>query len=188
GQAASTARAELLGESARIHWFRGEYERAERELAAASELAPDHGSNELRASLLTTQGVVAMWAGDLPEARRLTDGAIAVAPIGTSSRFRALANRAMFERAGGDLVAHEALQTAAVEEAERAGDRPNLRWLLWTDILTACLFGRWDESLRRVDEQIALGPHYTLDGLLSLKAYMLGARGQLSAARTCRDE
>jgi hypothetical protein len=111
-----------------------------------------------------------------------------VAPIGSSSRFRAVANRAMFEWAEGDLEAQEPLQAAAVEEAERAGDLPNLRWLLWTNILNACLFGRWDESLRRADEQIALGPHYTLDSLLALKAYMLGARGQLGAARACRDE
>ncbi|HEU5243536.1 MAG TPA: AAA family ATPase [Gaiellaceae bacterium] len=188
GRPASTARAELLAESARIHWFRGEYERAERELAAASELVPDHGSNELRATVLTTQGVVAMWDGDLDEARRLTDAAIDVAPIGSSSRFRALANRAMFEWAEGDLAAQEPLQAAAVEEAERAGDKPNLRWLQFTDILNACLFGRWDEALRRAEEQIALGRHYRLDGFLNLKAYILAARDQLGAARACRDE
>jgi class 3 adenylate cyclase/tetratricopeptide (TPR) repeat protein len=188
GRPASPARAELLAESARVHWFRGEYERAERELVAAAELMAGHGTDELRATLLTTQGVVAMWAGDLDEARRLTDGAIAVAPIGSSSRFRALANRAMFEWAEGDLEAQEPLQAAAVEEAERAGDKPNLRWLEFVDILNACLFGRWDEALRRADEQIALGPHYRLDGFLNLRAYMLAARDQLDPARACRDE
>ena len=188
GRPASPARAELLAESARIHWFRSEYERAEQELAAASELLPAHGSNELRATVLTTQGVVAMWDGDLDEARRLTDAAISVAPIGSSSRFRAVANRAMFEWAEGDLEAQEPLQAAAVEEAERAGDLPNLRWLVWTNILNASLFGRWDEALRQAGEQIALGPHYTLDSLLNLEAYLLAARDQLGAARACRDE
>jgi tetratricopeptide (TPR) repeat protein len=188
GRPASTARAELLAESARIHWFRGEYERAERELAAASELVPCHGSNELRASLLTTQGVVAMYGGDLDEARRLTDAAIDIAPIGSSSRFRALANRAMFEFAEGDNEAWEPLHAAAVEEAERAGDRPNLRWLETGSVGDAMFFGRWDEALRRADEQIALGPHYTLDNILYVKGYMLAARDQLKVARACRDE
>jgi len=188
GRPASSARAELLAESARVHWFRGEYERAERELAAASDLAPDHGSNELRASLLATQGVVAMTDGDLDEARGLYDAAIAVAPIGSSPRFRALSNRAILEYVEGDIEAQQPLLAAAVEEAERAGDRPNLRWLEWMIIHTALLFGRWDEVLRRVDGQIALGPHYTLDSLLHVKAYVLAARDQLGAARACRDE
>ena len=150
-------------------------------------MAAGQGSNELRGSLLTTQGVVAFYDGELDEARRLADAAIAVAPIGSSSRFRALANRAMLEWAEGDLEAQEPLQAAATEEAERAGDRPNLRWLEWTNVLNACLFGRWDESLRRAEEQIALGPHYTLDSLLSLKAYMLAARDARSRS-SCRDE
>jgi class 3 adenylate cyclase/tetratricopeptide (TPR) repeat protein len=188
GRPASLARAELLAESARIHWFRDEYERAERELAEASELAASHGSGELRASLLTTQGVVAMFEGDLDEARRLTDAAIAVAAIGSSSRFRALANRAMHEWAEGDIEAWQPLHAAAVEEAERAGDLPNLRWLEWTTITHAVLFGRWDEALRRAEEQIALGAHYQLDAVLYLKAYVLAARDQVGAARACRDE
>jgi class 3 adenylate cyclase len=188
GRPASPARAELLAESARIHWFRADYERAERELAAAWELASDHGSNELRASLLTTQGVVALTDGELDEARRLMAAAIDVAPIGSSPRFRALANRGVIEWIEGDMQAWKPLQAAAVEEAERAGDRPNLRWLEWTTISDAQLFGRWDEVLRRVEEQIALGPHYTLDTVLYLKAYVLGARDQLDTARTCRDE
>jgi class 3 adenylate cyclase len=190
GRPASPARAELLAESARIHWFRGAYDRAQEELAAAVELELEagQGSNELRGSLLTTQGVVAFYDGDLDEARRLADAAIAVAPIGSSSRFRALANRAMLEWAEGDLEAQEPLQAAATEEAERAGDRPNLRWLEWTNIANASLLGSWDEALRRAEEQIALGPHYTLDSLLNLKAYMLAARDQLGAARACRDE
>jgi class 3 adenylate cyclase/tetratricopeptide (TPR) repeat protein len=188
GRPASPVRGQLLAESARVHWFRGEYERAQEELAGATALLPAHGSNDLRATLLTLQGVVAMWAGDLDEARRLTDAAIAVAPIGSSSRFRAVANRAMFEWAEGDLEAQEPLQAAAVEEAERAGDLPNLRWLVWTNILNASLFGRWDEALRRAEEQIALGPHYTLDSLLNLKAYLLAARDQLGPARACLDE
>ena len=188
GRPASSARAELLAESARIHWFRGEYDRAERELAEALELAPGHGSNELRATLLTTQGVVAMSDGDLDEARRLTDAAIAVAPIGSSSRFRALANRALYDWAEGDTEAWEPLHAAAVEEAERAGDRPNLRWLAVGSIGDAMFFGRWDEALRRAEEQIALGPSYTLDSILYVKGYMLAARDQLDAARACRDE
>jgi class 3 adenylate cyclase/tetratricopeptide (TPR) repeat protein len=188
GRPDSSARAELLAESARIHWFRGDYERAEQELAAASELVPDYGSNELRASLLTTQGIVAMSDGDLDEARRLTDAAIDIAPIGSSSRFRALANLGTYEWAEGDMEAWELRQAAAVEEAERAGDRPNLRWLEWFGISTALSFGRWDEVLRRAEEQVALGPHYALDGILSFKAYVLAARDQLGPARACRDE
>jgi class 3 adenylate cyclase len=188
GRPASPARAELLAESARIHWFRGERERAERELAEALELAAGHGSNELRASLLTTQGVFATFDGDLDEGRLLTDAAIGVAPIGSSPRFRALANRAVYEWAEGDLEAWQPLQAAAVEEAERAGDRPNLRWLEEKTITTAILFGRWDEALRRAEEQIALGPHYTRDSILSVTAYVLAARDQLGVARACRDE
>ncbi|HKN62807.1 MAG TPA: AAA family ATPase [Gaiellaceae bacterium] len=188
GRPGSSVRGQLLAESARVHWFRGEYERAQEELAAASELLPEQGSNDLRATLLTLQGVVAMWDGDLDAARRLTDAAIEVAPIGASSRFRALANRAMFEWAEGDIVGQEPLQAAAVEEAERAGDRPNLRWLQFTDILNAFLFGRWDEALRRADEQVALGPHYRLAGIFNLKAYLLAARDQLAPARACLDE
>ena len=188
GRPASPARAELLAESARIHWFRGDYDRAERDLAEAVELAPAHGSNELRASLLVTQGVVAMAAGDLDEGRRLTDTAIELAPIGSSPRFRALANCAVFEWTDGAMDAFEPLQAAAMEEAERAGDRPNLRWLEWGWIHKALLFGSWDEALRRGDAQIALGPHYTLDSILLFKAYILGARDQLAAARACRDE
>jgi class 3 adenylate cyclase/tetratricopeptide (TPR) repeat protein len=188
GRPASSARAELLAESARIHWFRGEYERAERELAEAIELAPDHGSNELRASLLVTQGVVAMTDGDLDEGRRLTDAAIEVAPIGSSPRFRALSNRAVFEWTEGDMPAWERQQAPALEEAERAGDRPNLRWLEWGSIHNAVLFGSWDEALRRAEEQIALGPHYTLDSILYYKATILAARDELGVARACRDE
>jgi class 3 adenylate cyclase/tetratricopeptide (TPR) repeat protein len=188
GRPASPARAELLAESARIHWFRGEYERAERDLASASELAADHGSNELRSSLLTTQGVFAMSAGDLDEARRLADAAIDIAPIGSFSRFRTLSNRATYEWSEGDMEAWERQQAAAVEEAERAGDRPNLRWLEGYAVSHAVLFGRWDEVLRRAEVQIALGPHYTLDGILEFKAYVLAARDQLAAARACRDE
>ena len=86
------------------------------------------------------------------------------------------------------MQAWRSLQVAGVEEAERAGDRPNLRWLAWTTITDSVLFGRWDEALRLVDEQIALGPHYLLDTILYLKAYMLAARGQLAPARACRDE
>jgi class 3 adenylate cyclase/tetratricopeptide (TPR) repeat protein len=188
GQPASSARAELLAASARAHWFRGEYERAERELAEALELAPEHGSTELRASLLTTQGVVAMSDGDLDEARRLTDAAIEIAPIGSESRFRALSNRGTFEWAEGDMAAWELQQAAAVEDAERTGDQPSLRWLEWFTTAQAVSFGRWDEVLRRAEEQIVLGPHYTLDGILYFKAYMLAARDQLSPARACRDE
>ena len=188
GRPASPVRAELLAESARIHWFRGEYERAERELAAALELAPGQGSNELRASLLTTQGVVALWDGDLGEARRLTEAAIAVAPIGSSPRLRAFSNRCVFEWTEGDMDAWRPMQAAAVEEAERAGDRPNLRWLSWAPIAHAVLFGRWDEALRRAEEDIALGPNYTLDSILCAKAYILVARDQLDAARACRDQ
>jgi class 3 adenylate cyclase/tetratricopeptide (TPR) repeat protein len=188
GRPATTARAELLAESARVHWFREDYERAERELAEALELASDQGSNELRGSLLTTRGVVAMTDGDLDEARRLTDAAIAIAPIGSSARFRALSNRAVYEYVEGDTEAWQPLQAAAVEEAERAGDRPSLRWLEWMSIHLALLYGRWDEAVRRVDEQIALGPHYTLDSLLHVKAYILAARDQLGAARACRDD
>jgi class 3 adenylate cyclase/tetratricopeptide (TPR) repeat protein len=188
GHPASPARAELLAESARIHWFRGDYERAERELAEAVELATVRGSSELRASLLTTQGVVAMTDGELDEARRFMDAAIEVGPIGSSPRFRALANRGVIEWTEGDIQAWEPLQAAAVEEAERAGDRPNLRWLAWTTITHAVIFGRWDEALRLSDEQIALGQHYMLDTFLYLKAYLLAARDQLGAARACRDE
>ena len=188
GRPESPARAELLAESARIYWFRGEYERAERELSAASELAAGHSSNELRASLLTTQGVVAMSDGALDEARRLTDAAIDVAPIGSAARFRALANRALYEFADGDTETWEPLHAAAVEEAERAGDRPNLRWLETGSVGNAMFFGRWDEALRRAEEHIALGPHYTLDSILGVKGYMLAARDQLDAARACRDE
>jgi len=188
GRPASPARAELLAESARIHWFRGDYERAERDLASASELVPAHGSNELRASLLTFQGVVAMSDGDLDEARRLTGAAIEIAPIGSFSRFRALSNRGTFEWSEGDMEAWERVHAAAVEEAERAGARPNLRWLEWFTTSTALTFGRWDEVLRRAEEQIALGPHYMLDGILYFKAYVLAARDQLAAARACRDE
>jgi class 3 adenylate cyclase/tetratricopeptide (TPR) repeat protein len=188
GRPASPVRGQLLAESARVRWFRGEYERAQQELAGATELLPDEGSNDLRATLLTLQGVVAMWSGELDAARHLTDAAIGVAPIGSSSRFRALANRAMFEWAEGDLEAQVPLQAAAVEEAERAGDRPNLRWLQFTDILNAALFGRWDEALRQVEEQIALGAHYRLVDFLNLKAYLLAARDQLPAARACLDE
>jgi hypothetical protein len=129
-----------------------------------------------------------MTDGDLDEARRLTDAAIAVAPIGTSARFRALSNRAIFEYVEGDTEGWQPLVAAAVEEAERAGDRPNLRWLEWMSIHYALLYGRWDEAVRRVDEQVALGPHYTLDSLLHVKAYLLAARDQLGAARACRDE
>ncbi len=188
GRPSSPARAELLAESARVHWFRGDYDRAERELAEAVELASDHGSNELRASLLTTQGVVAMSDGDLGEARRLTNAAIAVAPIGSSPRLRAFANRCVFEWADGDAEAWEPMQAAAVEEAERAGDRPNLRWLAWAPISHAIQFGRWDEALRLAEEQIGLGPHYILDSIIYLKAYLLAARDHLEAARACRDE
>jgi hypothetical protein len=42
--------------------------------------------------------------------------------------------------------------------------------------------------LRRIEEQIALGPHYTLDSVLNYKAYILAARDQLGQARMCRDE
>jgi hypothetical protein len=49
-------------------------------------------------------------------------------------------------------------------------------------------FGRWDEVLRRAEAQIALGPHYTLDSMFNLKAYILAAREQPAAARACRDE
>jgi class 3 adenylate cyclase/tetratricopeptide (TPR) repeat protein len=188
GSSTSPARAELLAESARIHWLGDEYERAERELSEAIELAADHGSSELRASLLTTQGAMAMFDGDLDEARRVTDAAIAEAPIGSAPRFRALSNRAMFEWAEGDTEAWERLQAAAVEEAERAGDRPNLRWLGFTSLSHEILFGRWDEALRRADEDIALGPHYHLNNVLCLKSYILAARDQLDAARACRDE
>ena len=188
GRPASLARAELLAESARIHWFRGEYDRAQRELAEAVKLAPAHGSNELRASLLVTQGVVALTDGDLDGGRRLTDAAIECAPIGSSSRFRALANRAVYEWTEGDMAAWEGLQAKAIEEAERAGDRPNLRWLEWGSIHNAVLIGSWDEALRRAEEQIALGPHYTLDSILYYKALVLGARDQLGIARASRDE
>jgi hypothetical protein len=75
-----------------------------------------------------------------------------------------------------------------VEEAERAGDRPNLRWLEWYELNHALSFGRWDEVLRRTEEQIALGAHYTLDGILLNKAYILAARDQLAPARACRDD
>ena len=188
GRPASPARAELLAESSRIHWFRGEYERAEQELAGAVELAAADGSSELRASLLTTQGVVALTDGELDEARRLMDAAIEVGPIGSSPRFRALSNRGVIEWTEGDLQAWEPLQAAAVEETERAGDRPNLRWLAWTTITHAVAFGRWDEALRMSNEQIELGPHYMLDTFLYLKAYLLAARDQLGPARACRDE
>jgi len=106
--------------------------------------------------------------------------AVALAPIGSSSRFRALSNRATYEWAEGDSEAWERAQVAAVEEAERAGDRPNLRWLEWFALTQAACFGRWDEVLRRVEEQIALGPHYTLDSILYIKAYILAARDRLS--------
>lgn len=86
------------------------------------------------------------------------------------------------------MEAWELVQAAAVEEAERAGARPNLRWLEWFTTSTALTFGRWDEVLRRAEEQIALGPHYMLDGILYFKAYVLAARDQLAAARACRDE
>jgi hypothetical protein len=94
----------------------------------------------------------------------------------------------MFEWAEGDTEAWERLQAAAVEEAERAGDRPNLRWLGFTSLSHEILFGRWDEALRRADEDIALGPHYHLNNVLCLKGYILAARDRLDAARACRDE
>jgi tetratricopeptide (TPR) repeat protein len=126
--------------------------------------------------------------GELDEARRLMDAAIDLAPIGSSPRFRALANRAIIDWTEGDMQAWAPLQAAAIEEAERAGDLPNLRWLAWTTITDGVLFGRWDEALRQTDEQIALGPHYLFDTILYLKAYMLAARDQLAPARACRDE
>jgi tetratricopeptide (TPR) repeat protein len=116
------------------------------------------------------------------------DAAIEVGPIGSSPRFRALSNRGVIEWTEGDLQAWEPLQAAAVEETERAGDRPNLRWLAWTTITHAVAFGRWDEALRMSNEQIELGPHYMLDTFLYLKAYLLAARDQLGPARACRDE
>jgi class 3 adenylate cyclase/tetratricopeptide (TPR) repeat protein len=187
GAPPSPALAAVLAESSRAALFEGAYEEAERDGALALELSTRFSLDEQRAAVLVNSAVLKYVEGDLAQCDRLVEEAIAVAPAGSPSLFRALANHALTAFATGDHERWRARQARAVEAAMRAGDRSNLLWLEAQGIEEAVEDGRWDEALRRIDEFLANGQHYRSHSLLLLRAYVLASRGAVAEARELRD-
>jgi class 3 adenylate cyclase/tetratricopeptide (TPR) repeat protein len=181
------ALAAVLAESARLATFAGRLEDAERDADGAAELAERFGLDELRASVLVTRGTASFIAGELDEARDRLGAAAALAPPGSTPLFRALANLATIESSYGDLEAWKVRHAAALDAAQRAGDRQNILWLESQRIGYLVDFGAWDEALRLVDELYGPAAAYH-DATVSLvKAAILASRGVLDEARALRD-
>jgi class 3 adenylate cyclase/tetratricopeptide (TPR) repeat protein len=187
GRPPSAAFAALLHESARNAIFQERFEDAAVDLHAAFELADTVGGDELRASLLTTEGVLRMNEGKLEEAADATERAVELAPPGSIPRIRALANLAVVDFTAGDVVSWRRRHDAAVAEATRTGDRPNLRWLEANSIGWAVYFGDWDEALRRADALRADGTHYQARTPFLIAAEIFVSRDAVANGLAMRD-
>jgi hypothetical protein len=177
----SPALATVLAESARIHIFSGEYVEGEREAAEAAALAAELGLDELVASVLVTQAVVKWIDGDLVEARAMYAHAAELAPPGSPTLFRALANIATTDSTAGDNDAWLESHAAAMDAAQRAGDRPNIEWMAVQRLLYDVDFGNWDEVVRVTNELFEREtPDYTT---LFGKAMVAAARGEVDYPR-----
>jgi len=187
GKAPSPALAAVLAESARLSVFAGSIEAGESEAAEAGELAARFGLDELRASVRVTQAVVKLIAGDLEVSRSMLEEAAEIAPPGTPPLFRALANMATVDSSSGDADAFRVSYAAALDAAQRAGDRPNVRWLQFQHVEYLYDVGEWDEILRVLHELGDDDPSYSDHIAMVTKAAVLGARGDLVQARQLRD-
>jgi tetratricopeptide (TPR) repeat protein len=183
----SPALAAVLAESARLAVFSARYGEGEGETAAAEELAARFGLDELRASVLVTRGVLKTIDGELAEASALYESSLELAPPGTPPVLRALANLATLEVLAGNRERWRRRHAAAVDVAQRTGDRANLLWLEQQRVAYLIEFGEWDEALRRVDDAFGGDANYLDRSVQLIRAAIVAARGRLEDARQMRD-
>jgi class 3 adenylate cyclase/tetratricopeptide (TPR) repeat protein len=188
GSPPSPALAAVLAESARLAIFAGTVEDGEREAAKAGELAAQFGLDELSASVRVTQAVIKFMDGELAVARSMLETAVEIAPPGTPPLFRALANMATVDSSSGDAAAFRVSFAAALDAAQRAGDRPNVRWLQFQHVYYLYDFGEWDEILRVLDGLAGEDPSYSDHAGTLVRAAVVAARGDLVQAKSLRDE
>jgi hypothetical protein len=186
GTPPSPAHATVLAESARINIFSANYADGEREAAEARRLAEQFGLDELRAAVITTQGVVKMIDGQLEEARAMYVEAASLAPPGSPQLFRALANIASSDSTAGYSEHWLASYTAAMEAVQRAGDRPNIEWMAAQRIQYDVDFGNWDEAVRLTDEYFSHKDPPLYETLLQ-KAVVAACRGEVEFPRRVRE-
>ncbi len=182
GRPPSKALAAVLAEQARLEVFAAGGADTAEISAEALRLAEDLGLDELRASVLTTMGVAASFAGDHAGSDELYAQAIAIdAPAAASEVTRALVNRVVNAITAGDYAETRRRHRVASEYAARIGDSRQTLWLDVSEMFYALADGRWDEALARAEAFLAkvapLGGHYLEDAVRIARAEILASRG-----------
>jgi len=183
---ASAGKAYVLSELARYRMLADEFDaETGRE---ALELAEALGLDEVRASVLITNGTGRVIAGDPDGVADIRRGLeIALAGNFLFSAVRGYSNLAhVVQGVHGDL--HEGLRLALEAEkvAHRSGAKSGLRWTSGALIGFWFEMGDWDRCAPAAEgflaESAALGPHYYDSYVRSARAWMRLARGDAEGA------
>ncbi|MFL5913295.1 MAG: ATP-binding protein, partial [Gaiellaceae bacterium] len=187
GREPSRALVALLAQTARLDVMANRREESSAVSEEALRLAEELGLDALRASVLTTLATAEFADGNLAKGEALLTQAVGLSePTGSPEAARALVNLAVIAAAAGSRDEWRERTNRAIEYATRIGDRRTLLWLDPFEIRGAFVEGDWDQAMTRaqafLDEAEALGGHYSARGIYLLRAWVLAARGQASAA------
>src|SRR5215475_10930717 len=183
---ASAGKAYVLSELARYRMLADEFDLQTG--LEALELAEALGLDEIRASVLITNGMGRTLSGDPQGTADLRRGLeIALAGNFPTSAVRGYSNLSHAAQiVDGDLAEGLRLALEAEQVAQRFGTKALLRWTrgaligLWFEL------GNWDRCARAADEFLAesasLGPHYYDTYVRCARSWMRLARGDAEAA------
>jgi hypothetical protein len=183
---ASAGKAYVLSELARYRMLADEFDLQTG--LEALELAEALGLDEVRASVLITNGMGRTLSGDPQGTADLKRGLeIALAGNFPTSAVRGYSNLShAAQSVDGDLAEGLRLALEAEQVAQRFGTRALLRWArgaligLWFEL------GNWDRCARAAGEFLAesasLGPHYYDTYIWCARSWMRLARGDAEAA------
>ena len=178
--------ATLAAEAARLHFFRGDLELAERQVERALEIAESLGVWEVLVEALNTKHLVLDSAGRYEEALALLRHALGIAREREVGRplLRAQYNLA-HEMTARDRVA-EAMQidTEGLELCRKRGDRYFEGLFLGHLTSRLMILGEWDELLRLAAEAEELGLRsMSMNDLLAVLPWVHVLRGEVAEAR-----
>ena len=181
----SAEKARVLSQLARYRMLAGEFD--DDVASEALGLAEALGLDEIRAHLLITIGTHRVFSGD-PQGRIDIERGLEIALAGNwmEATIRGYTNLAASLQESGDLREALRLSLKAEEVALRLGGEVRRRWVQGNMVSLLFDLGDWDQCARAADEFLAesdlLGPHYQDSGVLSARAYLRLARGDVEGA------
>jgi len=180
GADAAPGVASVLAWSARYQMLAGDNAGGLRNAEEALEMAERLGLDDLRVHALTTIGTAKEFLGD-PTGRGELERAVEVGRASNSPMTAGALNNLGVVIETIDLRRVQVLYREAMREAERFGDRRNLRFLRGNIIPTNWLLGEWDDALAAANDFIAEcaeSPHILEGASRQIRGCIELARGQ----------